>query len=171
MADETLSEEWRVVEELPAYAVSNLGRVKRILPGPHTYPGRILKGRLTKGYFSVSLGRKNQRYIHTLVCTAFNGPRPSLEHEVAHWDGKRINNVPGNLRWATRKENVDDTIKHGRTNRGTRNPNAKLDERAVLIIRERLKNNENQRIIARDFSVAQGVISSIKNRAAWGWLP
>ncbi|AXV72811.1 hypothetical protein CJO75_01120 [Ralstonia solanacearum] len=51
--------------------------------------------------------------IHRLVALTFLGPPPSRQHEVAHNDGNRANNIVTNLRWATHAENVADTFRHG----------------------------------------------------------
>ena len=40
-------------------------------------------------------------HIHFLVCTAFHGPKPSENHQVAHADGCPSNVRSDNLRWAT----------------------------------------------------------------------
>lgn len=59
--------------------------------------------------------------VHRLVCEAFHGPQPTKYHEVAHWDGDRLNNAPSNVRWATHKENEADKIRHGKVASGDRN--------------------------------------------------
>src|SRR5580765_3690695 len=94
MADEIIAEVWVPIEEHPGYEVSNLGRVRSC--DRHTmtvtlvtrrYRGRVLKASVVSGYRSVSLGRDNTFLVHILVCKAFNGPSPTPQHEVAHWDG------------------------------------------------------------------------------------
>jgi hypothetical protein len=74
MADETLLEEWRPVEGWPAYAVSNLGRVKRVLAASETQPGKILTQILNQaGYPCVMLSFKSKvknHGVHVLVCRA-----------------------------------------------------------------------------------------------------
>src|ERR1019366_6583118 len=35
-------------------------------------------------------------------------PKPTPEHQAAHWDGDKTNNRESNLRWATRIENAED---------------------------------------------------------------
>lgn len=52
--------------------------------------------------------------IHTLVCLAFHGPKPTPKHQVAHKDCNKMNNGYLNLRWATPKENIADSIILGR---------------------------------------------------------
>ena len=58
-------------------------------------------------------GKLKSHLLHRLVALAFIGPQPSPKHEVCHNDGNPLNNVPGNLRWGTRSENLYDTVRHG----------------------------------------------------------
>lgn len=114
-------EVWRLIGEAPAYRVSSLGRVmsKRF--------GRPLSPGYCRGYARHTLcvdGRKIIRSVHALVCSAFNGPKPSPELHCAHRDGDKSNNTPENLYWATPKENCDDRERHGRTHRGPRTAGA-----------------------------------------------
>lgn len=122
------NEEWRVIAEAPDYEVSDRGRVRRCTPDwQGKYLGRILKPSLSRGYHRYLLcvgGRHINRTAHSLVCIAFNGPKPSPEMHCAHKDGDRLNNTPENLYWATPLENAADRDRHGRTHRGPRRPEA-----------------------------------------------
>ena len=151
-------EEWRVIEGFEEYAVSSLGRIKRIVdgfnpPGRRTSKaGKILKPWPTKGgYPELFLvgpsGRKRVR-IHQAVCRAFHGPQPTPVHEVAHWDGYPPNVAASNLRWATKSENAKDMNRHG-TNaifghrpKGETHHSAKLSKAQVLEIAERYGGGE-----------------------------
>lgn len=63
------------------------------------------------GYPAVRLAGISAGFpVHRLVCEAFHGPKPTPKHEVAHWDGDKTNNTAPNLRWATHKENCQDTV-------------------------------------------------------------
>jgi hypothetical protein len=136
---QNLVEEWRDIRGWEGlYQVSNLGRV-RSLPRTHTryHPtlqmdsvfhskGRVLRpGRKDSGYLIVVLsdmtnGRQRVARVHRLVCEAFNGPSPSDDHEVAHNDNTRDNNVATNLRWATHYDNVQDSVNARREANGPR---------------------------------------------------
>ena len=84
--------------------------------------------------------------------------------EAAHDDGSKTNNCPTNLRWATRKENNDDRIKHGTTTRGERNAAAKLTAAQVVAIRHMPGKHAE---IAAAFGVTCATISMIKLRRTW----
>ena len=162
MADELLSEEWRTVADFPDHEVSDLGRVR--------HKGRSLQPALTpEGYWAVSLwkdGKGHTKRIPVLVCIAFHGSRP-LGHDVAHADGTRTNDRPDNLRWATRAENMADAIGHGRTNRGERNPMAKLTEDQARVIK---LSTEATGALAARYGVSKPAIADIRHNRNWKWL-
>ena len=122
--------EWRSVVGWP-YEVSSDGRVRRLA-------GRELKQISRDTYLCVSLSRGSSRWrpaIHQLVCSAFHGPCPSANHEVAHGDGNPRNNNAANLRWATVLENAADRGRHGRNCDGERNGSARINAETAHAIR------------------------------------
>ncbi len=127
-------EEWRHVAGWP-YEVSNAGRVRRI---GATRPLRMFVHQRRCGYLSVSLwmgGVGKRKYVHRLVCEAFNGPSPAPKMHAAHANGDPADNRPCNLRWATVAENERDKVAHGRANIGSRNGQSTLTEEQVSEIR------------------------------------
>ena len=90
-------ERWRIVEDLPAYEVSNRGRIRNI------NTGRILRTYINeKGYETVSLrwgGRQYHKKVHRLVAEAFCERYYSTDIYVYHRDGNRLNNNADNLEW------------------------------------------------------------------------
>ena len=95
-------EVFRSVENYDNYAVSSFGRVK------NTKTGRILKGRNVCGYLQVVLcedGLAKKSYlVHRLVACAFID-NPDDKLCVDHKNNDRTNNHISNLRFATSKEN------------------------------------------------------------------
>lgn len=170
-------EEWRAVSINPDYEVSSEGRIRRVahgksgrgrlglLPGSTCTSGyRLVELRLD-GKFQVMLG------LHVLVATAFHGPRPSPEHEVAHWDGDERNNRKTNLRWATRKENAEDRIRHGMQSHGELHGLAKLtDDQVIQAHWDYWVEAISQQEIADGLGVCKGVIGCIINGKAWAHL-
>jgi hypothetical protein len=107
--------EWRSVPGYDGYQVSLLGEVKNIKTG------NVLKGWWHKTpsgsrYRCVDLspsGKEKSKEVHILVCLAFHG-MPLAGQEVCHNDGNSENNLPTNLRWGSRLENIQDQILHGK---------------------------------------------------------
>lgn len=127
-------EEWRSIPSFPGYFASSLGRVR----GKR---GWVMTPFIPKdGYPQITFHRggvQHVRDLHVLVCEAFNGPRPSERHEVAHNDGVRRNCAPANLRWATRAENRDDMKRHGSWPSHEKHPRATITFAAATEIRLR----------------------------------
>jgi hypothetical protein len=160
--------EWRSVEGFPAYEVSSDGFVRNVDTGLILKPEAGHLGHLRVTLFSES-GRQ-RHLVHRLVLLHFVGPAPSEEHECAHWDGDPTNNQVGNLRWATRKENTDDTKRHGRFPVGEKSHFAKLTEARAVEIRKRLASGASMRALADEFELDISQINRIACGLAWAHL-
>ncbi len=132
--------EWRTVPSFPDYEASSEAQIRRCTPLP--IRNRCIMRPLpqrpsSRGYPRVALwvGRRKVRFVHSLVCEAFHGPRPTASHEVAHWDGDVTNAKPSNLRWATKVENEADKVRHGSTRKGKPGKPQKLTSEQVREIR------------------------------------
>lgn len=178
---------WKPIPSFQDYAVSNLGCVKRIVPGKRNHACRTVKPWLgNHGYETVGLSRDgtvHRRLIHRLVCEAFHGPAPDNSFHVAHTDGTRRNNRDSNLRWATRSENMEDSRahgtmalgpRHGRTvcpehnPRGEAHGHAKLTEGDVLAIRS--SSGITGRAMASQYGVSPATICLIRSRKIWSHI-
>lgn len=123
-------EQWRDVPSLPTHEVSNLGRIRS---KPHAVPmprgGMVIRsgaphaGILRDGRPSLFYRGKNYR-ISRLICEAFHGPAPFQKAVAMHLDDNPANNVPGNLRWGTQKENLNTPkfLAYCRSRTGVNNP-------------------------------------------------
>lgn len=123
------------------YEVSDFGRVRRILAARSTRNGHVLSyDQIYSGYLRVFLSNKehSKRYlVHRAVLDAFVGPDKSSE--VDHINGNKADNRLVNLRWVTRRQNIDYSIAsrpEGHWARGERsNSNKTITEDRVRIIR------------------------------------
>lgn len=109
--------------------------------------------------------------VHRLVCEAFYGPAPEGATDVAHFDGCRTNNRVENLRWASRKENMQDAIQHGTTQRarGSQNSQAKLTEEDVRAIRAAPKRRGILYELAERYGVSRNVVGNIRTKTSRHW--
>ena len=144
------------------YEVSDIGRVW-VVKTKRLKKITVLKSDPRPFVLLWQKNRQKMFRIHTLVLTAFVGPRP-YKKEACHNDGNVSNNCLKNLRWDTPKNNHADKIKHGTTNRGERCGTAKLTQQQVNEIR---KDNRLQREIAVDYNVKASTISRIKTGKRW----
>lgn len=111
-----MSERWKPVVGFPGYMISSEGRVYS-----HVSQRFLRPGIASNGYPTVALGRGNTRTVHSLVADAFIGPCPKGQ-EVRHRKNDRTNPRLENLRYGTRKENIEDAFAHGSRNNQTANP-------------------------------------------------
>lgn len=163
-------EVWKPCVENTKYAVSNLGRVKRIAGGVGVRaPERLLSTKgIVHGYPVVNLGAKNAHAVHRLVCHAFHGEPPTPEHEVNHIDHDRQNNRAENLEWVTSKENTQWCVQAGRNARGERNGIAKLtDDKVRAIFRIKREQGLSNIAISKLFHVVPQTIDRVINREIW----
>jgi len=156
----------RPIPGFPGYTVSSDGAVfgKR---------GTLLRSHLSGAgrYPSLGLwrdGRHHTKRVHNLVASAWLPPRPSDDHEVAHNNGDAINCAASNLRWATHRENCADTVAHGRSTRGCRHPNRKLNDEAVRLIRADWNRGKTARAIASDFGISTMAAWRAATGQRWG---
>ena len=153
-------EVWKTCIQNDNYAVSNMGRVKRITDGhANTYIGKVLKPGYNKkrGYYQVVLWPGNKTYrVHTLILTAFDKPK-SYKMGCNHKNGVKTDNRFENLEWTTQSENLKHAFKLG-LSKQTRQ---KLQADDVYRIKEFLKDGMTQQKIADMFDISQAIISKI----------
>ncbi|WP_197410178.1 MULTISPECIES: NUMOD4 domain-containing protein [unclassified Sphingopyxis] len=167
MADASNSDSVEIWKPIPGweglYSVSSLGNVRSepktidVLTrwghrSPRHWPSKLISQQPCMGshmgYLQVHLksnGRREAHYVHRLVCRAFHGEPPSQKHQVAHSDGKHLNNKASNVRWATPQENLADKVSHGTIPKGDQHKCSLLTEAAVREIRavnDRSKDSE-----------------------------
>lgn len=167
----------RPIDGYPGYSVDDTGNVYSCWrSGKHTAKGPVFPSRLMKpglagnDYLTVALirdGEPRTHYVQHLVIAAFGPPRPDGVQQVRHLNGVRTDNRIANLAWGTPTENAGDTIRHGRTNRGTRHPGAKLAPADIHEIRAARAAGESQKSIAERHGVTRSSISGILTGRSW----
>lgn len=151
--------EWRSIPSFPAYEASDEGQIRRVGKTRCQKPHPV-----GRGYLRVHLHGNIRARVNRLICETFHGQAPGEEYEAAHIDGDLTNNRPSNLRWATRRENEDDKLRHGTILRGENNANSRLTADLVRLIRS---TRGTQRDLADRFGVCQRTINVILNHKGW----
>ena len=150
------------------YTISNLGIVRSKLTHIKMKPS------VTKfGYLRVNLRKEHSReyksyFIHRLVACHFL-PNPNNLPEVNHIDCNRQNNIVTNLEWVSRQDNIKHSFKYGlASNKGLRNPRAKLNLEDIEAIKAMKKTNRWYNTqIAKFFNVSPSSIDFIIQGKTW----
>lgn len=164
--ERSLNEEWKDIPGYSGYQASSLGRVRSIdragwrAPSTRVPEGFFVKlrGRILKlaprrsGHLMVMAGRHENLDVHVAVALAFHGERPFPGAETRHLDGDEKNNIPGNLKWGTKSENMRDISAHG-------GRLLTLDQ--AQEIRESLSTGVRNRDLVKKYGVNSGTIFKI----------
>ncbi len=165
-----MSEERWAILDGGDYAVSDLGRVKRVTAYCSTKPGKILNQRLgSAGYFGVTLsskGKVSQYSVHRLVANHFAAPSIG-KPQVNHKDGNKQNNRADNLEYVTAAENKAHSVANGTTKIGVMHYKAKFTDLDVSEIR---KSRESHRVLAFKYRVSHSTIARIRRQQTWKHL-
>lgn len=185
--EELNNEIWKpIADSNNRYAISNLGRIKRVVAVSGAPQNKILRlGVSNAGYGFISLRPKPQekhtKYIHQLVAKAFLGESPQ-GLIVNHKDGNKLNNRLENLEYTTRANNNLHAVslnlfptgdRNGMrihpesVQRGSQNWNAKLNEDKVAEIKQLLKTSITISELSRRYNVSRKIIQLIRSNQIW----
>lgn len=132
------------------------------------------RNRTGNSYLTVSIKINNihkTKDLHVLVCTIFNGNKPTPKHEVSHLDGNKYNNKSTNLIWETKKENHARKKLHGTDDRGFRNSRAKLNEQQYNEIKNLLnEKNLTHKQIGELYNVNRVFITKINRGYRYNYV-
>lgn len=145
--------EFRLFPEVRGWCVSDTGRVfSRKAPGGLHARDRLvnqwteLKKQNNKktGYFYLTSklnGKIKNFKICRIVLISFSGPPPTLRHVCRHMDANRKNDNISNLKWGTKEEDLQDSLRNNTFNSGEKNHKSKLSREMVLRARELRSTN------------------------------
>jgi len=176
-----MKEIWKDIPDYNGiYQCSNLGKIKKICRAKGNQIGKILGPiKQTSGHLSVGLSKDgvDKKFgIHRLVLFTFIGPCPP-GMECRHLDGNPTNNNLNNLKWGTRSENMQDSIRHGTfkhnppDNSGSNCGASKLIDKEVVEIKFLIKKGKlNDRKIGEIFGVHRRTITDIRLGKTWKYV-
>lgn len=162
-----MEEVWKKIYNFPDYEISNQGNVISNKKGQRN---PIIPGLHPKGYLFVKLcekGVKKKFTIHKLVIDHFGGPQLP-ETTVDHINRIKTDNRICNLRWATLKEQTENSVKARQI--GIRNPSAKLSELEVTEIKKLLSCGTSKSIIAKRFVISYTAVHYISTGKLWSHI-
>lgn len=163
-----LEEIWRSIKNFPPYEISSNGHVR-------SWKGEgylTLKPCVAQcGYRRVVLYKDKKGYtkrIHRLVLEAFIGLCPN-GYQANHKDGNKMHDVIENLEWVTPSSNICHAYRIGLIPQraGKLNPNAKLNEQNVWLIKRLLWLKLPAKKIAIIFEVKLTTIYDINAEKRW----
>lgn len=171
-------ETWKIIPSYPYYSASSLGRIKRNAGTPRCSKDRVLKQRITNyGYLIVSPLRPNTKQkpitVHRLVLEAFCGEIPADKEQGNHLNGIKTDNRIENLEYVSRGENIKhsyDTGLHGHYI-GENASSAKLTDKAVIDILNRIANKEYRKDIAILYGISNKTIDTLVSGKSYAYLP
>lgn len=176
-------EEWRTIPGWEGrYEASSRGRVRSLDREITDRRGQVrrIRGRCIRlvknksGYLYVNLhdnARRRFIRLHRCVLEAFKGRAPSSKHVTRHLNGVRTDNRIENLEWGTQKENMEDSVVHGTSNRGDRNGQAKVSRNDVCeIIARYRQGGVTQAQLGEEYGVNHAQINRILSGKRWRWL-
>ena len=156
------------------YAVSDDGRVFtfRLCRGRRGGPVReAAQSTLRGGYKYVRIyqgdGNGQHYRLNRLLAELFLPPPAPGQNVVRHLDGNPANNRLDNLAWGTQAENMQDMVRHGRSLRGTRNPNAKMTDNVVRAIRLLRAEGYQLRPLAAFLGMSVEAVEIAANGRGW----
>ena len=112
-----------MIDALPDYQISSLGRIRRITYYRSTWRGRVLKPYTARGYRIVTLFHAGVRFrfpVHVLVARTFIANPQNLP-QVNHKDLDKAHNTVSNLEWMTATDNHQHALAYGLWNKPHKN--------------------------------------------------
>jgi HNH endonuclease len=124
---------------------------------------RSKSGRHTVRLWDAS-GNSKMFYVHRLIATAFIGTPPTARHEVNHKDGNPSNNIPSNLEWCTKQENIRHAWLTGLMHpvRGELVGSSKLTNLEAANIRSRLLAGESIGKLSKELGLSLTILKNLR---------
>lgn len=154
------------------YMVSDMGRVKRLSAiisnkrwGSMTVQEKLCRPNNCRGYKYCKLSKEGitEMFLVSRLVAIHFIPNSENKSEVNHLRGKDDNRACF-LEWATKKENMEHSVKNGLHKYGEGHPRSKLKKEQVEII---LESKVSERKLAAIYKVSRSAINCIKSGRSW----
>jgi len=126
--------------------------------------------RFYSGYGKIAIKGKTT-HAHRYICILAHGEPPDGKTDAAHNCGNGhmgcVN--PNHLRWATRKENMDDCLKHRTRAMGESASKACLTRDDIIKIRN-LRYSASCAEIGRIYGISRQMVSAIQLKKRWAHI-
>jgi len=173
-----MNEEWKTIKDFDDYAVSNIGRVKRIKQDFFNRELKILKqSKYRSGYLKIQLwknGKCKWKLIHRLVLENFNPVENMNKLECNHKNGIKSDNRLENLEWITHSGNMKHAFKIGLVSQiGEKNSCSKLIGPDVILIKmsfQEFGDKITLEELGKVFGVSPQTICDIKKGRNWSHI-
>jgi len=137
---------WKVIKDFSDYAVSDFGRIRRIIPDKFNRRLKILKLRKNvKGYFQVYLyknGKVKTKLLHILLYEIFNNYKLKKSECIHHIDFNPDNNNFDNFLLMSKSEHmILHKTKYNNPNFGKPRDN-NIKNKISVKLKEKFKNDE-----------------------------
>lgn len=152
------------IHGFPGYFVCENGEV-------HSPRKKLRQTPNARGYLRVFLCRADgthTRYVHRLVCVAFNGLG---EGDVRHLNGDPGDNRASNLAWGTRRQNMQDSRDHGRIMQGVKAKNAILNDEIVIAMRDEVRAGASMQEVANRYGLSDRMVANAASGRRWAHIP
>ena len=169
------------------YAITNYGRLISFTDKPEE--GRLVKGSLTDGYrilrYKIRLKEAKYLYKHVffyhLVAEAFLEKKSPDQTHILHLDRNRANDFVGNLKWATKAEQMAHVknspmvmeAKRKLVEHRIRSNGNKLTVSQVILLKKKLLDPNRRtrlKLLARQFKVSEMTLHRIRTGENWGHI-
>lgn len=163
-------EEWRLIAWDDAYAVSNRGRVSRLVAENRYHAGRLLTPTHNQGRNQVRLHGVDVG-VAQLVAAAFLPPPADLRMRVHHVNLDKWDDRADNLAWRMPGAIMETLYDAGAKTRGAgeAHPSHKLTESDVVAIRA-AKGRETAPIVAARHHISLVMVYEIWDGSQWAHL-
>jgi hypothetical protein len=161
-----MKEIYKPIPNFKKYHASNFGNIKTFNWKGSKKEAIMKPCKNADGYLKTILINDNGRYcsilVHRIIAITFIENISNKPH-INHINGKKDDNRIENLEWCTHSENISHAFKIGlQSNKGSKNPFAKLNEQQIIEIRKKFKPRKyTRKMLSIEYGVAETTIKDV----------